>query len=220
MADYQVDQFDRELSVAIASLPVAVLLSRVVMPLLREVGQRWADGRLAIAQERLVSSLLRARLLSVINQHPRERRPRTLFATLPGEPHELGLLGAALHAHDAGAPVLYLGTELPAEELVRVASRLGAGAVALSSIDPGQAPTALAQLRTLDEGLPAGLPVWVGGANARYLAEALGSARVEALTDPQALARRLKRMEAAAARRPGGPGDADAGWAFSPPAGG
>ncbi len=223
VADYQVDQFDRELSVAIASLPVAVLLSRVVMPLLREVGQRWADGRLAIAQERLVSSLLRARLLSVINQHPRERRPRILFATLPGEPHELGLLGAALHAHDAGAPVLYLGTELPAEELVRVASRLGAGAVALSSIDPGQAPTALAQLRTLDEGLPAGLPVWVGGANARYLAEALGSARVEALTDPQALARRLKRMEAAAARRPGGPGgpgDADAGWAFSPPAGG
>ena len=220
VADYQVDQFDRELSVAIASLPVAVLLSRVVMPLLREVGQRWADGRLAIAQERLVSSLLRARLLSVINQHPRERRPRILFATLPGEPHELGLLGAALHAHDAGAPVLYLGTELPAEELVRVATRLGAGAVALSSIDPGQAPTALAQLRALDEGLPAGLPVWVGGANARYLAEALGSARVEALTDPQALARRLKRMEAAAARRPGGPGDADAGWAFSPPAGG
>ena len=204
IADYQVDEFDRELSVAIATLPVAVLVSRVVMPLLREVGMRWADGRLAIAQERLVSSLLRARLLSVINQHPRERRPRVLFATLPGEPHELGLLGAALHAHDAGAPVLYLGTELPAEELVRVANRLGAGAVALSSIDPGSAPQALVQLRVLDADLPPGVPVWVGGVNARYLAEALGSARVQAVTDPDALSRRLKRMEAVAARRGAG----------------
>ncbi|GEM_PF-291458 len=219
VADYQVDQFDRELSVAIATLPVGVLVSRVVTPLLREVGARWADGRLAIAQERLVSSLLRARLLSVINQHPRGERPRLLLATLAGEPHELGLLGAALHAHDAGAPLLYLGTELPVDELVRVAVRLGAAAVALSSIDPGHAPQALVQLRQLDADLPPHIPVWVGGANARYLAEAAGSGRIEALTDPQALARRLKRMEAAAARRPVGEG-ARASRGVSPPAAG
>ena len=193
-SDYRVDEFDRELSVAIATLPVPVLVPRVVMPLLREVGQRWADGRLAIAQERLVSSLLRARLLSVLNQHPREQRPRILFATLPGEPHELGLLGAALHAHDAGAPVLYLGTELPGAELARVAMRLGAAAVAISSIDPGQAPATLEELRALDASLPASMPVWVGGANARYLAEALGSARIAAVTDPATLARRVHRL--------------------------
>lgn len=193
IADYQVDVFDRELSVAIATLPTAVLLARVVMPLLREVGVRWADGRLAIAQERLVSSLLRTRLLSVLNQHPREQRPRVLFATLPGEPHELGLLGAALYAHDAGAPVLYLGAQLPAEELARVSGRLGAAAVALSSIDPGHAPDALAQLRALDAALSPGVPVWLGGGNARYLAEALGIERVQAITDPAALARMVQR---------------------------
>lgn len=220
VADYRVDQFDRDLSIAIATLPVPVLVSRVVMPLLREVGLRWADGRLAIAQERLVSSLLRARLLSILNQHPREQRPRVLFATLPGEPHELGLLGAALLAYEAGAPVLYLGTELPAEELVRVATRLDAGAVAVSSVDPGQAREALAQLRALDAGLPAHVPVWLGGANARYLGEALGSARLEAITDPQALARRLQRMEAAAARRLRGTGGGGRRKAVSPPAGG
>src|SRR5690606_13967427 len=191
VADYRVDEFDRELSVAIATLPVGVLVSRVVMPLLREVGLRWADGRLAIAQERLVSSLLRARLLSILNQHPREQRPRVLCATLPGEPHELGLMGAALLAYDAGAPVLYLGTELPAVELVRVATRLDASAVAISSVDPGPAREALAQLRVLDAELPQEVPGWLGGANARYLAEALGSARVEARVDPPALARRL-----------------------------
>ncbi|WP_225765612.1 cobalamin B12-binding domain-containing protein [Stenotrophomonas sp. Marseille-Q4652] len=194
VAEYRVDLFDRELSLAIATLPIQVLLERVLMPLLREVGLRWADGRLAIAQERLVSSLLRARLLSVLNQHPRERRPRILFATLPGEPHELGLLGAALHAHEAGAPVLYLGSELPAAELVRVAERLQPAAIAVSSIDPGQAPLALSELQGLDATLDPAIPVWVGGANARYLDEALGSTRVHAVTDPQALGRLLQRL--------------------------
>lgn len=193
VADYRVDEFDRDLSVAIATLPVAILVTRVVMPLLREVGARWADGRLAIAQERLVSSLLRARLLSILDQHPRESRPRILFATLPGEPHELGLIGAALLAHEAGAPVLYLGTELPAAELLRVAERLQSAAVAISSIDPGQARAALAELRVLHAGLAADVPVWLGGANASYLAEALGAERVRAIHDPAALAQVARR---------------------------
>lgn len=201
IADYRVDAFDRDLQVAIATLPVQVLVARVVMPLLREVGVRWADGRLAIAQERLVSSLLRSRLLSVLDQHPRERRPRLLFATLPGEPHELGLLGAALHAHEAGTPVLYLGTELPPQELARVAERLTVVAVAISSVDPNQAPGALAGLRTLDETLPEGMPVWLGGANARYLAEALASDRIAAVIDPAALAGLVRRLPGVSGRR-------------------
>ena len=200
IADYRVDIFDRDLSIAISTLPVPVLVGKVVAPLLREVGVRWADGRLAIAQERLVSSLLRARLLSILNQHPREHRPRVLFATLPGEPHELGLLGAALHAYEAGMPVLYLGTELPAVELARVATRLGASAIAISSVDPGQAQGALAELRALDKALAEGVPVWLGGANARYLAEELGITRVQAVVDPSALTR-LARGRSAPKRR-------------------
>ncbi|HZX80580.1 MAG TPA: MerR family transcriptional regulator [Lysobacter sp.] len=188
IADYRVDEFDRDLSVAIATLPMPVLMTRVVMPLLREVGQRWSDGRLAIAQERLVSSLLRMRLLAVLNPPPREQRPRVLFATLPGERHELGLLGAALQAHEAGLPVLYLGTELPAAELVRVAERMAVAGIALGSVDPDQARATLAELRELDAALPPGLGVWLGGANARYLAEALGSPRVQAILDPTVLA--------------------------------
>jgi DNA-binding transcriptional MerR regulator/methylmalonyl-CoA mutase cobalamin-binding subunit len=189
IADYRVDVFDRDLSVAIATLPMPVLMTRVVMPLLREVGLRWADGRLAVAQERLVSSLLRMRLLAVLSPPPREQRPRVLFATLPGERHELGLIGAGLQAHEAGMPVLYLGTELPAAEIVRVAAKLGAAGVALSSVDPEQARLALAELRELDAALAPGLPVWLGGANAQYLAAELASARIQAVEDSQAMTR-------------------------------
>ena len=195
VAEYRVDVFDRELSVAIATLPLSVLIARVVAPLLREVGLRWADGRLAIAQERLVSSLLRARLLSVLDQHPGERAPRVLFATLPGEGHELGLIGAALHARDAGVPLLYLGTELPAEELARVAGRLGAAGVAVSSVDPAQARRALDELRRLDAALAPGVPVWLGGANARYLGEELALERIRVVTDPARLGPLARRLD-------------------------
>lgn len=201
VAEYRVDVFDQQLAVAVATLPVPVLVARVVTPLLREVGVRWADGRLEIAQERLVSSLLRARLMSVLNQHPRSGQVPVLFATLPGEPHELGLLGAALHGAGAGMAVLYLGTGLPAEELARAANQLRAAAVAISSIDPGQARGALAALETLDAALAPDVPVWVGGANAAYLAEALGRERIQAVTDPAALARRAGRVTGRARRR-------------------
>jgi DNA-binding transcriptional MerR regulator len=189
IAEYRVDVFDRDLSVAIATLPLPVLMGRVLMPLLREVGLRWADGRLAIAQERLVSSLLRMRLLAVLNAPRREQRPRVLFATLPGERHELGLIGVALQAYEAGVPVLYLGTELPAVEIARVSGKLGAAGVAVSSVDAAQARVALDELRELDAALAPGVPVWLGGANARYLAEELASPRMHAVTDVQAMAR-------------------------------
>jgi len=162
-------------------------MARVVMPLLQGVGAGWADGRLAVAQERLVSSLLRMRLLAVLGPAPREPRPRVLFATLPGERHELGLIGAALQAHDAGTPVLYLGTELPAAEIARVSERLAVAGVALSSVDPEQAGLALAELRELDAALAPAIPVWLGGVNARYLAEELASKRIRAVTDARAL---------------------------------
>ncbi len=194
IAEYRVDVFDRDLSVAIATLPVPVLMNRVVMPLLQEVGLRWADGRLAIAQERLVSSLLRMRLLAVLNPPRHEQRPRVLFATLPGEPHELGLIGAALQAYEAGMPVLYLGTELPAAEIARVAEKLGVSGIALSSVDPQQARLALDELRQLDAALAPRVPVWLGGANARYLAEELASPRIQAVSDAQAMTRKKGRF--------------------------
>lgn len=202
IGEYRVDVFDRDLCVAIATLPMPVLMSRVVMPLLREVGLRWADGRLAIAQERLVSSLLRMRLLAVLSPPARGQRARLLFATLPGERHELGLIGAALQVHEAGVPLLYLGTELPAAEIARVAAKLDVGGVALSSVDPRQARPALEELRELDASLAPGPPVWLGGANARYLAEELRSQRIRPVDDAHLIARSpALRARAGTARR-------------------
>ena len=113
----------------------------------------------------------------------------TGYVQLNGERHELGLVGAALQAFDAGVPVLYLGTELPAIEIARIAGRVPVAGIALGSTDAQQARHALEALRELDAGLAPGVPVWLGGANARYLAEELRSPRIRAVGDALALVR-------------------------------
>jgi MerR family transcriptional regulator, light-induced transcriptional regulator len=56
-------------------------------------------------------------------------------------------------------------------------------------VDPQQARPALEELRKLDAELATGVPVWLGGANARYLAEELASARIQAVGDAQSMTR-------------------------------
>ena len=191
---YRIGALDRLLSVAIATLPPAILVTRVITPLLTLVGTRWVEGKLDIAQERLLSSLLRARMIAILNPRPSETGPKVLFSTLPGEHHDLGLLMAALLAYGAGAPLLYLGTDLPARDLATLAAELGVKAVALSCVDSGLVDQALDELATLVSLLGTDVHVWVGGAQADFLCRKLAHPRVRRVTDPALIERLVRRL--------------------------
>jgi len=65
-----------------------------------------------------MSSTTRNILGSFVRLYARpEASPRLLFATLSGERHEIGTLGAAMLAVSSGLRVAYLGPDLPAREL-------------------------------------------------------------------------------------------------------
>jgi DNA-binding transcriptional MerR regulator/methylmalonyl-CoA mutase cobalamin-binding subunit len=157
-----------------------------LLPLLVEMGARWESGRLPIVAEHmatfLAGSLLGGALRAVSVQ--RHRRP-ILFATPTGERHEFGVLVAALIATSAGANAVYLGTELPASEVVRAAAQLNARAVTLGVVALDPAETA-PYLRALRNGLDRGVAIWVGGAASR---------RVEPLPDGVTLADDLDELE-------------------------
>jgi len=191
---YRIGALDRLLSVAIATLPPAILVTRVISPLLTLVGKRWVEGQLDVAQERLLSSLLRARMIAILNPRPSETGPKLLFSTLPGEHHELGLLMAALLAYGAGAPLLYLGTDLPARDLATLAGELGVKAVALSCVDSGLVDNALDEITTLVALLGSDVDVWVGGAQADFLCRKLAHPRVKRVTDPALIERLVRRL--------------------------
>jgi methylmalonyl-CoA mutase cobalamin-binding subunit len=84
-----------------------------------------------------------------------------LFTTLPGDPHDLGALMAAVIAADIGARAIFVGGALPVEEIAIASERTGAAAVVLgSSYDAGGA---LHSLRALRAQLPAAVDLWIGG---------------------------------------------------------
>jgi len=161
---------EQVLTLAIALLPPAQLFAEVLQPLLREVGERWHRGEFAISQERLVSSTVRRHLGLVLESFDRAARgPDIVFATLPGERHELGLLMAAIVCSSRGFKAHYLGTDLPAVEIARFAREVGARVVALSVMLQEQLSAVPEHLQSLAAELGPGTTVWIGGAAAQFL---------------------------------------------------
>jgi len=171
----------RLLSVQLSVLGSAGFAREVALPLVREVGVRWAEGRLGIASEHLATGILRSQLGAAL--HPTAasiRGPRILFATPSGERHELGLLMAALTALGAGARPLFLGIEIPVEDLLAAVEQSDARAVAVSivTLPPEQAARTLAALRG---GLDEEVALWVGGSGAGGFELPEGCERIDSL---------------------------------------
>ena len=159
----------RLLSLQLSTLGAARFAREFVAPLLREIGERWAADRFSIASEHLATGVLRSMLGSVLQPTAASLLgPRIVFATPSCEPHELGLQMAALTALGAGANPIYLGAELPAQELVNSVLQARAVGIALSlvTIPPNRAARADAAIRS---GLPAEVHLWIGGAAASAL---------------------------------------------------
>ena len=155
---------EQVLILAIASLPPPQLIMDVLTPLLREVGERWHRGEFAIAQERLVSTAVRRHIGLVLDTYDRSARGAGIvFATLPGERHELGLLMSALTCASRGFRTHYLGADVPAEEIARFARAVNASAVAVSVVLLEQLPTLAQQLGILVEELGVQANVLIGG---------------------------------------------------------
>lgn len=157
-----------ELSRLAAVLSPSDLVYQVAVPLMREVGIRWHNGTLAIAQEHLVSEMLRTLLGSMMRLfRPSNPAMKMVLATPAGESHEFGILAAAMLASLAGVEPVYLGPNLPAREIADAVRRTSAKVVALSITVLSE--TTQDELRALAAAMPEGAELWVGGAGSADL---------------------------------------------------
>ena len=192
---FRASECEQALTLAIASLPPQQLILEVLTPLLREVGERWHRGDLAIAQERLVSSAVRRHIGLVLDTYDRAARGRGIvFATLPGERHELGLLMAALSCASRGFRIHYLGPDVPAEEIARFARAVEASAVAVSMVLEYALVDAPQQLEILARELGPDGNIWVGGSGALALDAASLPPACHVVRDRFELERRLEML--------------------------
>lgn len=153
------------------------LVFEMVVPIIHEVGDRWARGELGVAQEHMVSSQIRSAVSSLLRfSPPREGAPQLLFATPPGHRHELGVLVGALLAVTKGLDPLYLGPDLPFEEL-KWAARMSKAEVVVLGIARDVTAMEAQELPVMLEQLANEVEVWLGIPRRHPLSLALGMVR-------------------------------------------
>jgi methylmalonyl-CoA mutase cobalamin-binding subunit len=122
----------------------------LIQPLLQRVGELWRDGSLRIAHEHMASTIVHAFLAAAnASQVPAVGAPLLVVAAPLRNRHELGAMLAASLGLELGWEVLYLGTDLPAEEIALAVSQRGARAVFLSLIYPPADAVVAGQLELL-----------------------------------------------------------------------
>jgi methylmalonyl-CoA mutase cobalamin-binding subunit len=150
---------------ALLQLGLARFVTEVVAPMNRAVGEAWMGGQIQIFEEHLYTECVQTTLRQALGTLPpgRNEGPRVLLATVPQEPHGLGLLMAEALFSLQGCYCLSLGVRTPLPEIVSAARAHRTDIVGLSftdSLNPGQVHSALRELR---EQLPADVELWAGG---------------------------------------------------------
>lgn len=156
---------EASLATAARTLSMPRLLTGLVGGLLERVGQRWRLGLLRPCHEHLATTQLRlflGGLLSTANMA--DSGPSLLVATPTGQRHELGALMVAVTAAQSGWRPLYLGPDLPSDDIAFAATALDLSAVALSLTYPADDPRLPVALRRLRQQLPTTSVLLVGGA--------------------------------------------------------
>ncbi len=140
-------------------------LDDIYLPTLRAVGDRWHDGKATVGQEHFASYFLRERLIGMLRQigSGPAAGPVAVCGGYPGEQHEFGLLSVALKMALRGYRIVYLGPDMPPEDLAAVARERDA-ALVLQSVMKQTASAALELYaeRLLDQ-LPPDTLLAIGG---------------------------------------------------------
>lgn len=168
------------------------MLTRVIAPLIRELGESWQDGQLRAGHEHLGTAIIKEVLMTPVPGSQIATNAGELVVSTPsGEIHELGALLVAASARDLGWRVTYLGPNLPAEEIAACARARSARAVALSMVYPEHCTAMQAQVRELRRLLPEGIALIVGGRAAGSCEKALAGLSVHWAHDLASLDRLL-----------------------------
>ncbi|UCG53426.1 MAG: MerR family transcriptional regulator [Candidatus Latescibacterota bacterium] len=155
---------------AAVSLGTHVLRRDVIAPLMHAVGNRWREGSLRVAHEHFISAIVRSMLSTLANGSPLARgAPRIVLTTPAGEAHELGALLAASSAREIGWDVIYLGPNLPANEIALAARDFGARVVGLSVVYAATDHRLAEELRQVARYLDPDVALFVGGTAAKSL---------------------------------------------------
>jgi MerR family transcriptional regulator, light-induced transcriptional regulator len=142
MEEYLLDAFhgfdarraNQILEEALTIYDVETVSLEVMQPALIRLGLMWEQGATCMAVEHFATSFCMRKLSGLFNASQPELGSHTIVMSgVAGEMHELGLLISAVIFSRSGYRVIYLGANLPAEELVAAVLSIRSDAVVLSA---------------------------------------------------------------------------------------
>lgn len=125
MIDLETDEFEGILNRYIDENGIDNTIQKLIFPFLQRIGILWLTDHVRIAQEHLVSNVVRQKLIVGIDRaKPAEKDGKVILVYLPeGEYHELGILYAYYLLKVRGIKVIYLGSDVPVSELTYVCNQ-------------------------------------------------------------------------------------------------
>jgi DNA-binding transcriptional MerR regulator/methylmalonyl-CoA mutase cobalamin-binding subunit len=163
------ETLEKTLLEAAVNISQPVFLEQVMEPLMERVGEMWRDGLFKVVHEHLVSAIVRTILGGMFNTHNiPANAPVIIVGTPDGHLHEFGALLAALTAAADGWRVIYLGPNIPSDDLANAVKRRQASVVALSLVYPSDDSSLARELVSLRKYLGNDIIIIVGGRAAKY----------------------------------------------------
>jgi len=163
----RIREAEQMLTSAALSTEPSEFLKSVVAPILVEVGDRWERGELRIAHEHACSTLMRGLLFSLMRLYPtNDAQRRVVVGTPAKEDHELGAMMVAMLAAMHGWSVLYLGPDLPAEEIAYAVNDIDADLLMLSVTNLGPKESQR-EIAAIESEIAERVRILVGGSSAK-----------------------------------------------------
>lgn len=162
-------RFDQHQAESLLSRPLSMMppleaCRQILVPLMRELGDRWHRGEISVAVEHFGTSLVRAKLVMLLETlRHRNSNKTVLCACPPGDLHEGGLLLFAIEAVEQGWQPVYLGPDLPIAALAAAARQAAPLLVALSIVLRREPSELQRLLSSLHEALGDRCPILLGG---------------------------------------------------------
>ena len=139
---------------ALNAFALETVLRELVLPALRQVGEEWERGALAIGQEHFASNVIRPRLLALSRLWGRGGGPLAILACAPGERHDIGLIAFGLLLRSHGWRILFLGADTPLSTLGQAVATTDPRLVVVASMDGALLEAEAGELRRLARTAP------------------------------------------------------------------
>jgi MerR family transcriptional regulator, light-induced transcriptional regulator len=119
MIDLDIEPFERTLASFILKNGIDRAITRLIFPFLHRIGILWVTNHINPAQEHLVTNIIRQKLIVGIDgaKTPAKTGKTGLLFLPEGEYHELGLLYVYYLLKVHGVGVIYLGADVPLNDI-------------------------------------------------------------------------------------------------------